>query len=483
MMLFASIISFLNILFVNNYYGSIAIIFVQIGVLVHYFVKRDYISYFGYYLIFLSLSFEFDVFMGTEKFYSFKNFDVLGLNLGIISLLPIFFTALFSKIKIKNIIKHNRFVVFVILFSIMALMGTLNGLIMMLVNDNQIVNNPKTIIGFIGTIYELAAYPIMVISAFLLIINKQKDKLRDLEVFFMAIFVGLSISLITSSLVGFGGVYGGVETLIVPLSAVFLPIMALKIIFEKEYRKNLVLIALMLVAFALLLKYNASGKLFISILLVAFVMLNQIFSDILFKKKFQSVLLIVILVSVFLIYFNKVLLTSTLLSSKFYQFIRSVDIFNPNWYQNLPKSPQIRVSEFLNITGEYISKPYYLFFGKGFSGTIKDIYNLFTYTEGAFSDNEWAYQTYKNMHFSLNTIFLSSGIYGVCFYIYILYITLRYKLLTNPWGIIGFLWFVVYYGYSLTITGLGLSCMLYSIINENEKFENKSNILYKRGTI
>ena len=100
--IFASCIAGLNVLFCRDALVANFIIFIELAILAYCFLRGNITIYFGCYLIFLCTSLEYGVFVGTEEFYSFKNFRILGVNLGLF-LFFLSFLACFKGVKINKI--------------------------------------------------------------------------------------------------------------------------------------------------------------------------------------------------------------------------------------------------------------------------------------------------------------------------------------------------------------------------------------------
>ena len=93
--------------------------------------------------------------------------------------------------------------------------------------------------------------------------------------------------------------------------------------------------------------------------------------------------------------------------------------------QNMPESPLVRISEFLNILHNGISNPIGLIFGKGFGGYFIDSLNLFNGLKllEAYPDEVIASGQYTTAHDVYPTVLLYNGIIGLFL---ILYIGIKY---------------------------------------------------------
>jgi hypothetical protein len=160
---------------------------------------------------------------------------------------------------------------------------------------------------------------------------------------------------------------------------------------------------------------------------------------------------------------------SVLFKTKYDQFISMISFWKPGWLQNMESSPKMRITEFMNIANELFSKPWFLLLGKGFMGSIQDKLGLFgEVDEFAFSEWEVNLGTYYTMHESINALFLTNGIFGL----YFLFSNLKNmikKVHISPWLIFGFLWLLLFYSYSITISIYGVVAMVVGYLDAYEE--------------
>ena len=121
---------------------------------------------------------------------------------------------------------------------------------------------------------------------------------------------------------------------------------------------------------------------------------------------FKTILMILIGV-VALIFLSSYLMpllmrNSFLLTTKYEQAMKLFSFGSGNWFDNIPSSPKMRITEFMNVAEEYIRKPWFAPLGKGFCGTVKDHLGLFTdLTEFSFS--KWELDLFKRMQYDHDT--------------------------------------------------------------------------------
>lgn len=462
--LLAMIIGALNVLFINNYTISFIIVSIEIIILIYHFIKKNLVDYLGSYLIFLSLSFEFGQLI-NEDFYGFKNFRILGVNLGIISLLPIVFILLINcKINKKEIMeKSSNLYIFIKLMLLINISGIFIGLTQILINDNNVQRMEGLISSFISVIYNYMAFPFLIIISFVVIIIYGKDDIENLEEYLVAIFIGLVTSMIISYLSGSYGYYGGVKTLIVSNVYRYIPFMLLFPFYKKNKLFKMIFLFGLLGA-VLTLIFNINGKMVILYLLIPLGILIITLKE---KKVFTFLFFLIILIIVIPFIFegiNYLNNESVLFRSKFRQANLFLKFWDANWIENMPTSPRVRIIEFLNIGYEYLEKPWLLVFGKGYMGTFKDYTGfLDNFIPASYSMNQWDNRSFFGVHETFNSLFLYNGLIGVIIYLYMAKV-IFFNMYKNPWILVGGFWFLMVYGYSVTMTAYGLSSLMLGLI-------------------
>lgn len=468
--LLSSIIASLNVLYCTNYTISMAVIVVELAILTYYFIKKDITKYLGYYLIFLCLSFEFDVLVGTEQFYGFKNFRILGINLGIIALLPVLALAISRNIKIRKIKReYPRLYRFSSIIVFLSVTGFMFGLFQILINDNNIHNMDNMLSSFIGVSYIMIAIPLLMIVAFAYIISWEQEKLPLLEKYLMGILIGVVASMIVSLVTGNFGVYGGINTLLVSNVIRYIPFMLL-FPFYRKYKSKVsvkILMVFGIVGAILSLLYNATGKMIILYCLVPLGVLGILWK----RKKILLLtfgLMLIPLIGILALHSIEVLSSnSVLFKSKLNQTTGLLKFWEANWIQNMPLSPRVRIIEFISIFYEYFTKPWFLIFGKGYMGTITDHTGMLTaarFISGSYSMNQWTNGTFYGVHETLNILFLYNGLVGLLFYFYMIKVVFT-NFTINPWILIGGFWFLMAYGFSVTMSAFGLTALLVGYID------------------
>lgn len=123
-----------------------------------------------------------------------------------------------------------------------------------------------------------------------------------------------------------------------------------------------------------------------------------------------------------------------------------------NWFFVLEDSPKFRIDEFINISLEYIAKPFYFFFGKGFGGTTLHHTTLLYWESGngTFSAEQIANRAYYGMHESVNVLYLRHGLFGLLFFLAVLRDLFR-SLSKSPLTVIAIIWVLFFWNWSYSL--------------------------------
>ncbi|MDH6373271.1 hypothetical protein M2444_005101 [Paenibacillus sp. PastF-3] len=463
------IIAALNILFYEDMLISYSIIAVEVFILMYYLLKRKITLFFGYYLIFLCLSLEFSVLVETNQIFGFKDFRIIGVNLGILSLIPIIPLSIARGIRINYIkTKYSNVMRFIKIILFLNVIGVFWGLIGIFINDNNVLSMNEAITGFINVCYNMMALPLLIILVFIYLLSWEEEFIYQIRFFLVSILIGIVFSLILALFFGKSGYYGGTNTLIVSSVIQYLPLMII-IPFYKSEKSTKYILPLAMIGIVLALIYNAQGKLILMCAVIPIVLIMKMIKS---KDKMLLFFIPFMLLLVIFVYYiiNIELINSVIFQSKLNQSISLLQFWKENWLYNLPNSPKIRVAEFISIMIEYFKKPWFLLMGKGYMGTIVDHTGMIgqQYIPGSFELNQWENGTFYRMHETFNTMFLYHGLVGIIVYIF-MSIMLLNNLNKNPWIVIGGFWFLTIYGFSITISAFGIAALLFGLALINNK--------------
>lgn len=457
----------LNILFVFNPMFSYINVGVQALLLLLLFLSKKYGDFLGLYMVFLASSMEFGYFLGTENFYGFKNIRIAGLNLGLLVIVPLFIVALINFKSITSYLRGKRSVNNTLLaWLFFCLIAFLVGFVGIIINDNNIAQLPNVYVSFLKEAYMWFAFPLMVAVCALFVASYSKYGISKLKEYLLILIVCFLISVPFSYLFGERGFYGNVKTLIISNIYFLCPLFLLVPLFL-NLRLKILYYALCFAALAFILLYNANGKI---ILLLALVFLYYlIFAWKLLKTITARIVFVIILVfslvaGVFII--SRVYSTNFLLQNKIEQTFSLIAFWKEDWLENMGVSPRYRIYELINTFSEYLHKPYYVFFGKGFLGTMKDYNNYFgtVYTEGGFSEAEWSIMSFYSVHETFNGVLLIGGLFGLFMYISVFWTFIKNSR-KSLFLIIGSVWFLLLYGYSMTISVFGIIAFIIGLLD------------------
>jgi membrane protein len=408
---------------------------------------------------------------GNSEFVAYSIFMlplVKGYPFFILLLTPLLMIYKKDKFRwIKGIKYQSKNLFFFLKFAILMIpIGGITGLFSILINDNDIINTGNIKYFFLDFL-KLSIYSLLVIYFSYCII--QKDNYIRFKRMIFSILVGVIFSAFISITIGKRGYYGDEEIVLMPLVFFFSPLIIL-FFFYKEYRKRSLLFICSVLA--LWLQFTTSnalgGKSWLALIYIIFsvlLILNQ-------RKKKLILLSIFVLFVPLLLGLGNLLETQKnmdkLSSTKLIQATMLISVFDLDWYENMPLSPKYRIEEFFNITSEYIKKPYYALWGKGFGGSIKDHRNTMGfYNDAAFSPDQYQNGTFILMHEAFNVLFLKFGIWGLfCFFLCIRR-GIKCFFLT-PWVIVGVLWFFLFWGYSFNLAFFGIPSLVLGFYESNK---------------
>lgn len=475
-LIIACFISAANVLFCFNQTISYAVIAAEIIFLLYVLVMRNLAEYISYFMIFMCNCIEFSTFAGEETFYSLKNFRIFGINIGIIMLLPILVIGIMnmhpSSIKIKK--SKFSFPQGLILLNLIALVV---GLFLVFMNDNNIHSLGGIGGKFFNEFYSMSFLPLAFIIAFEIIPKRCPEKLFEIGLALQATLWANVFQMLVSLLGGLSGTYGYLSTLLNSILNFLIPLLILYPFFEDDVVFPKLTTIVGLLGSILAISFNANGK----VILLFFICLaiywwfsftrgSAIVRMIMFIAMFAVIIsLPVVIIS---------LRSNPLFNAKFEEVERLIDIFNPNWLNNLNMSARVRVEEFRDIFIEYGKKPLLAIIGKGYLGSTLDhtgyfAAHIFT-ADGFVSEAEFIHGIYYHLHEGTTYLLMYGGI-GLVFMIrFIVDAAKRILRNANAPLIIGAYWFILFYGYSFTLSTFGIIALLYGYAADNEAKKTRS---------
>ena len=470
---FCSLVAIINVITYNNYYLSLAVVLVEISVLIYFVIADKIEQYLTLYLIALTTSIEFNASTTEAVVYGFKGFEIGGINLAALG--AVFAAAIIVIRNPKTIfepVRNKQYSRYCRLFTVSILISIGMGIITVAANDNNIQNMREFLYALLGEIYLKAIIPFTMIPVLNYLVNRNISTELIADRVYNILF-GISVSVIFSYVFNIRGYYGGLSTIMAPSASVLIPFGMLLPIYRNG---KLVTVrnAIIIVSSILLLLNNATGKYIIFcvttfiVTLVAFV--NQ-------KKAGKLVLFLLVSVAAILLFLNLGLdnKIGLLLEIKLRQVGDRLNI--GGGARNGGRSSSLaRIDELINVIREYIDKPYFILLGKGALGSVKDWIGAFQYSSDAltgYSQAQWENGTFYALHETLNLLLISNGLYGLHFMIQVIKGTIV-QCRKSFLSVIGLIWYIFFYGYSVTISMIGFVVLMMSAY-EKSGMEERQN--------
>lgn len=471
----ACIVSAANVLFGSNYMLSLMVVVLEIVWLILLFVQGKIADYLCYFMFFMCNCMEYAAFTGNETIYCFKNFRIAGINIGIFMLLPVFFWGLGYYRQLLIIRRGSIASKFCYgLLGINAI-AMLIGVILILLNDNNINSLGNIAYQFIQEAYSMVYMPLAMMIGIAVLSRKKGGALTKINLGLQATLWANVFQMIVSLVSGIGGTYGYLTTMQVSILNFLIPFMILMYFYKGEVMYPKMTLIIGFIGSILALMYNANGKLIIMFVICLIVYWYFSIRDGAGIDKMISIVSIIVVVALAgtLVAF---LSQNVLFMAKFEDAKALLNIFSADWLENLPQSPRVRVEEFRDVFIEYAKKPWLILTGKGYLGSVKDhtgyFYSHLVSADGFVSEAEWKYGIFYQLHEIVSYI-LIYGFMGIIFLVKYAFKCIHLFLKNhNIWVGIGIYWFVMFYGYSLTLGTFGCVALLYGLFS-SEANENK----------
>jgi hypothetical protein len=470
----AFILSILNIIFIKNEFISITIVIAEILILLNLLRLNKLPQFISWYIIFLATSIEFSVFVSNEEdisIFGFKQFRIFGIGISTLFIYISFIYTLYKfKFKIIGLRKIRGHINFIRYITIMLIIAVLIGLFNILLNDNNIQQIPNYFTNFLGQIY-LSTWPFLVFYIVYVVLIKYPDGEKNISRALFAMFIATCTAPLLPAVFGVIGSYGELPYMLVSNSAMLSPFIIL-FYFYKEYKSPLyILLFVTGVVIPLIFFSYVNGKLILLLLILPFLLFFIYRSSMKFTLK-SVVLISFLVVGIFMTFSNLSKNEGTLFNSKYKEAMGLLDFNNAKYLLLLDPSTRFRFIEFVNVIDEYKKKPIFLLTGKGFMGSIKDESIKFPFSEtGGFPLDEYKAHTFYSLH-EFTSFILRFGLIGI-FSIIIIIIHCFRSISYNPWIIIGAYWYLIFFGYSITLSIVGVSCLSYGCYIYNYRVQQR----------
>lgn len=459
LLLLSAIVSILNIISIGSVRMSICIIAVEVLSLVFLIVIGKYTLFYSLFVVFSSLSIEISTFAGLEEHKSLTTVRFLGIN--VVAWILVFFIIYSFIIKKKRNFKINKeFSRLFFAFLFIILLGVVIGLFNILINDNEI-RSIDFLKHYIAIFYIMGFCPLLFIISTFVCLSSEPSKSLVLKNAIIAVIFGSCVQGIFSYLNHYTISLGGLDDVGIAASNIYFYLPFGITLFFCEPVRNMKFKYPLLVVFvagvAVFLINNANGKFIISLfisLIISIMLMN-------YKERLIVLPLLICFAFAAIIYASQKtdIFSQYLLKQKIEEVRGLLNVFSPSWLSNMPASPRFRITEFMNTVVEYEKKPWYLLFGKGYAGSIRDHLHAFVKVGGEYSDDQWEIGSFFYLHESFNLLFLNNGILGVLLWVNILVIFMKnYK--KSFFIILGCAIFLITYGYSFVLTLVGFTSLV-----------------------
>lgn len=428
----------------------------EYGVVLYYLISKQYSLALIYFISFTSLSLEMDAYIyldGISTFprYHFLNPPILG-QLMYDALAVLISMLVYYSQRVKVTLKSDAGI-FIKWAILLGVTGLLSVGICIALNDNGMVATgwyPKL---SLSLFFKYIAFLCLIVSTY--IVANSPDSRELLDKSMQTLLLGVTVVGILSVLLGFRGYYGSINTMMLaPLSIAYAPCLILFSGKQYLFGKVNFWIALILIVLAFSSPVVVGSKWY---LIIALTFVFYIYH----KFHFRSLSVLFICFALFLIlvpWLSNIIMSTVEMSDfnswKFNQTIGALNVFSydsfQEWFLNLDDSAKFRIDEPINIIIEYIQKPMYSIFGKGFGGTIPQ-HTIFCNWDlpSSFTEDQRTYHLFYSMHESFAVLFLRHGIIGVAFF-FIFICKLLNKWNDSPWVAPGLLWFLFYWSFGIS---------------------------------
>ncbi len=469
------VVASLHVVLCSNYIGTIALICIEVGMLLYFFLQNKVERYLAYYLGFISTSMEFTELSSGLNVYSLKEFRLFGINLGIWLLLPIWLLMVINVGGLSLARKrYGSFMAYNRRFVIMNVIAAFSGLLCFVLNDNNILEMDDYISAYFNSAYSFFFLPISIFGGFYVVLKLGESDFEEIRLALEGSLWACVAQQVISLILKIGGNYGG-NIISVSCSLVAFISFLLLLSYYGTSKTRKINLVVGIIGCVLVFLYRASGKAFTSTLFsLLLLVLLYLGSKNGIKKIFGLVIIMAAFVVIPIIYSYIMKSGSNLLRYKLVETIQVFSFFSNGResFLTMENSPRVRFGELIDVFTELIIKPWFIFFGKGYGGSIQD-HSGFLYMipssqqDSAYSVAEFSNNSFYNLH-EIAQIFLAFGLYGVAFGGRIIKDSIK-SLRVNPWMMIGAYWFWMFYGFSFTISTYGIFALCYGVIKKNEE--------------
>lgn len=450
-------------------------------ILLLYFAVFKKPESFTLYLLFIvSLSIESNLFaFGSREIvlYNIFNLPYLKIYLFLFILALADLRILQAAISSLNHMPgHSKIRKFANMFLIMCIVGLFMTCLTYLINDNNIFVN-SGMFSFVARDIYHAFFTCTVLIHIIYFINQSNKNLNLLEECVCGMLVGVSMSAPVLLILGNYYTSGSSLYITCPLLLFFAPGLILKA-FEKKHGFVCLVCGVISLLVQLFYTVGIAGAWWLYVMLI----FASLFFRMLSIKKMP-----LIKIFLWMIFFigligiaGKVFspLSNSHVSYKFESITNMIKNRGGlyNWYLALNGSIRVRVEEIVNIFIEFVEKPWFIPFGKGYGGTILKHWGISNWnvSGSTFDDIQIAHQTFSTLHMGFAELMINFGFIGIAFVIYVIRLIVKemFRSDGNAWILMGGFWLLFFYGcyYGFIVGLVWLIIGLYQKYGETAKF-------------
>ena len=435
-------------------------------------IRRDVVLYYMLFIVFAGTALSHPTFIyndNTVSLYTFVQLPfVQSTHVPVLLVLPllIVFGRRGVSFYLKELSEHKTLRATLRFTFLIFILGIFFAYVSRWCNDNGL-RDLYDLWYFLTERHILLYFNLMMLAVGLSLCFLTSPKLmREFENYLLVFLFAIAGATILSVLFGWSADYMENTTLLLSQAAIFGVFLIVYPLYGNK-PKSVKISALVLgvaSTFAMLFKSSElAGKWWIYVFCTLLVLLFKMFFS---KKRVLKIAALAVALGAVggVVLFLNVDFDLGLSETKMHQVFGVLNIFDPHWYSSLPTSPKVRIDELVNVVIEYVKKPYFALFGKGFAATVTKHWgetDWSIHSVNVFTDLELKYQVFGLMHETVNCLTNMFGLFGISFILYEAWFFIRRFKDSFP-CLIGFMWFIFFFTTTYSAMFIGLCCLLYA---------------------
>ncbi|GEM_PF-1752589 len=405
---------------------------------------------------------------GEYSLYNYSKLKLFG-PIGFSQLLTMLFFLKLLPIKSK-LSKESLFRLLEKMLLFFAVFGIFNGLLGLFFSDYHYSSFVTHVVYIIPLLLNVSVLKKLYSIDFLQLLRK----------IMFALLISSTFASLLSYILGFVSQYGSSDVIIQAEVSYYSPILLFCLLYDKH---KILAFLFFCISLFILQSGGTGGKGIIIMLLIFILFLWSVFfsSTIHIAKLNRLILRFSILLFICVLVF---FILDLYQHSEYSLFLYKLDsvfsllsIFDSSdGVALLPNSPRIRVASLMNIFQEFISNPYFFFFGKGYGGYFSDLTGILANSDlsAAFPDEQVKLDQFSRPHDTFASVPLVNGLLGLVFILYVVYRYIKrikydyFALAVIPWLLLTF-----YYNFQFAYVGL---LMLFLTERNEESFVYRPNL-------